>query len=211
MAKTNFMIILRKDIWCKTHRGSRVQGNRVLWNSQVWVTFPWVCIVAHSDQTILHYKRWWPSNIVGSWGPEMSLATRFLPLTIFILRAHFPTICLIPGPLKEWEGFDSAISWFFQSCFTGDLVVTAVSDSWRSFTPAQKSYVYLTLSQRGTHNSVSSPPFKPSCLTSELCWSSCQPKKLPRMQLPLSQEDVNPCSFLFWTNFTSSNFHCHKM
>ena len=143
MAKTNFMIILRKDIWCKTHRGSRVQGNRVLWNSQVWVTFPWVCIVAHSDQTILHYKRWWPSNIVGSWGPEMSLATRFLPLTIFILRAHFPTICLIPGSPKEWEGFDSAISWFFQSCFTGDLVVTAVSDSWRSFTPPRRAMCAL--------------------------------------------------------------------
>ena len=51
MAKTHSMKTLRKDIWYATHCGSRVQGNWVLWNSQVWVTFPWVLIVAHSDKT----------------------------------------------------------------------------------------------------------------------------------------------------------------
>ena len=169
MAKTNFMIILRKDIWCKTHRGSRVQGNRVLWNSQVWVTFPWVIIVAHSDQPIFHYHRW----------PEISLATRFLPHTIFILRAHFPTICLsLPVSPKEGEGFDSAISRFFQSCFNGDFVTAVASDSWGSFTTQpQQGYVYLTVSQStqgGTRNSVSSPPFNLS--------TSQEPSFLPHMR-----------------------------
>ena len=81
----------------KAYRGSGVQGDIVLWHPQVWITLPWMLDLWHNTayQTILMDGKWelyQTRQVGGNKKPEMSLATRFLPPTIFILRAHRPAI-----------------------------------------------------------------------------------------------------------------------